>query len=63
VLDRELGRAPDVIERYLGTRPVYVIRLEGRDLGELTSQFDMTLVASGGNTGVWAVNGRLAATP
>jgi 4-amino-4-deoxy-L-arabinose transferase-like glycosyltransferase len=63
MLDRHLGRAPDVIARFLGTRPVYVIRANDDDLGELTSQFDMTLVASGGSTGVWAVNGRLAATP
>lgn len=61
MLDRDLGRAPDVIERYLGTRPVYVIRVQGRDTDELTRQYDMTPVASGGSTTVWAVNGRLAA--
>ena len=63
MLDRQLGRAPDVIKRYLGTRPVYVIRANERDLTELTNQFDMTLVAGGGSTGVYAVNGRLAAVP
>jgi hypothetical protein len=41
---------------------VYAIRLQGRDLDELTGQFDMTRVASDGNTTVYAVNGRLAAT-
>jgi hypothetical protein len=61
MLDLNLGRAPDVINRYLGTRPVYVIRLDGRDTDELTSQFDMSVVASGGNTAVWVVHGRLAA--
>jgi 4-amino-4-deoxy-L-arabinose transferase-like glycosyltransferase len=61
MLDLDLGRAPDVINRYLGTRPVYVIRLAGGDTDELTRQFDMTVVASGGNTAVWKVNGRLAA--
>jgi hypothetical protein len=61
MLDLDLGRAPDVINRYLGTRPVYVIRLAGADTDELTGQFDMTIVASGGNTAVWKVNGRLAA--
>jgi hypothetical protein len=61
MLDRDLGRAPDVIDRYLGTRPVYVIRLDGRDTTELTGQFDMTIVASGGSTAVWRVDGRLAA--
>lgn len=60
MLDRDLGRAPDVIERFLGTRPVYVIRVQGGDTDELTSQYDMTRVASGGSTSVWAVNGRLA---
>lgn len=60
MLDEDLGRAPDIIRRTLGTRPVYVIRVEGDDLDELRSQFDMTLVASGGSTGVWVVNGLLA---
>jgi hypothetical protein len=63
MLDLDLGRAPDVIRRYLGTRPVYVIRVAGPDTDELTSQFDMTVVAGGGSTAVWAVNGPLAATP
>ena len=62
MLDLDLGRAPDVINRYLGTRPVYVIRLSGADTDELTHQFDMTIVASGGNTAVWEVKGRLAAS-
>ena len=61
MLDENLGRAPDVINRYLGTRPVYVIRLTGGDTEELTGQFDMTVVAGGGNTAVWRVDGRLAA--
>ena len=60
MLDEDLGRAPDVINRYLGTRPVYVIRLTGADTEELTAQFDMTVVAGGGNTAVWRVDGRLA---
>jgi hypothetical protein len=62
MLDRKLGRAPDVIERYLAEgRPVYAIRLAGRDLEELQRRFLMTQVAGGGNTGVWAVQGILAA--
>jgi hypothetical protein len=63
MLDQNLGRAPDVISANLGKRPVYVIRLEGRDTDELTRQFDMSLVASGGSLGVWRVDGWLAATP
>jgi 4-amino-4-deoxy-L-arabinose transferase-like glycosyltransferase len=61
MLDRDLGRAPDVIARYLGTRPVYVIRLEGGDTDELTRQYDMTPVAGSGSITVWSVNGRLTA--
>ena len=59
MLDRGLGRAPDVIEQYLAEgRPVYAIRIDSNgDLAELALQFDMTLVASGGVTGVWRVNG------
>jgi 4-amino-4-deoxy-L-arabinose transferase-like glycosyltransferase len=59
MLDLGLGRAPTVIERFLAEgRPVYAIRIDyNGDLAELTSQFDMTLVASGGATGVWKVNG------
>jgi Protein O-mannosyl-transferase TMEM260-like len=61
MLDLNLGRAPDVIRRYLAERrPVYAIRIDSNgDLAELTSQFDMTLVVSGGSTGLWKVNGYL----
>ena len=62
MLDLGLGRAPDVINRYLGeNRPVYVIRLPGRDTEELTAQFDMTVIAGDGSDAVWRVNGRLVA--
>jgi hypothetical protein len=59
MLDRHLGRAPDVIKRTLAEgRPIYAIRIDyNGDLAELTNQFDMTLVASGGSTGLWRVNG------
>ena len=58
MLDLNLGRAPDVIRRYLAEgRPVYAIRIDGPDLNELKSQFDMTLVAGRFHTGVWKVNG------
>ena len=58
MLDLGLGRAPDVINRYLAEgRPTYAIRIDGPDLNELKAQFDMTLVASGAHTGVWKVNG------
>ena len=58
MLDMNLGRAPDVIERFLAAgRPVYAIRIDGPDLNELKAQFDMTRVASQGHTAVWKVNG------
>ena len=64
MLDLDLGRAPDVINRYLGeNRPVYVIRLDGPDTDELTRQFDMTVVAGDGSDAVWQVRGRLTARP
>jgi hypothetical protein len=63
MLDLGLGRAPDVIRRYLDEgRPVYAIRLEGPDLDELRGQFAMTQVAGGGSVAVWAVQGILAAS-
>ena len=62
MLDLDLGRAPDVINRYLGEgRPVYAIRLAGRDTDELLAQFLMNKVASDGSTAVWQVLGRLTA--
>jgi hypothetical protein len=58
MLDDHLGRAPDVIRRFLDEgRPVYAIRIDGPDLNELKLQFDMTRVASSGHTAVWKVNG------
>ena len=61
MLDLDLGRAPDVINRYLEQRPVYVIRLPGRDTDELTAQFDMAVVAGSDSDAVWQVRGRKAA--
>jgi len=64
MLDLDLGRAPDVINRYLGeNRPVYVIRLPGRDTDELTSQFDMHVIAGADSDAVWQVDGPLSARP
>jgi Protein of unknown function (DUF2723) len=60
MLDLDLGRAPDVINRYLGQRPVFVIRLPGRDTDELTAQFDMKVVAGSDSDAVWQVLGRRA---
>ena len=63
MLDLGLGRAPDVIRRYLAeNRQVYVIRLPGPDTDELTAQFDMTVVAGTGDDRVWRVRGSLSAS-
>jgi len=63
MLDLGLGRAPDVIRRYLGeNRPVYAIRLPGPDTEELTDQFDMAVVAGQGSEAVWQVRGPLFAS-
>jgi hypothetical protein len=62
MLDLGLGRAPNVIENFLAEgRPVYAIRLAGRDTEELLARFAMTKVVSDGHTAVWAVQGVLAA--
>ena len=62
MLDLGLGRAPDVIRRYLAeNRPVCVIRLPGRDTDELTAQFDMTTIAGEGSNAVWQVHRALSA--
>lgn len=58
MLDLELGRAPDVLDACLGVRPVYALRANEGDLRELLDQFDMTLVAGGGNLGLYEVHGR-----
>ena len=59
MLDLELGRAPDVIRRYLGQRPVYALRANPDDLEELTSQFAMQPVAGSGSLTVYLVTGEL----
>jgi hypothetical protein len=62
MLDLGLGRAPDVINRALDEgRPVYAIRLRGRDTDELTSQFDMAVIAGANDDAVWQVRGRRSA--
>jgi Protein of unknown function (DUF2723) len=61
MLDLDLGRAPDVVRRYLGSRPVCVIRANDRDLEELTGQFAMTKLVGDGSTAVYEVTGILGA--
>jgi hypothetical protein len=62
MLDRNFGRAPDVIRRFLGQRPVYALRAIQPDLEELQRQFVMVPVAGGGNLTVYLVTGELPAS-
>jgi hypothetical protein len=51
IVDGDLGGVPAVVERYLGKRPVYVIRLD-RDLGEIERRWRIEPVpgiSSGGS--------------
>jgi hypothetical protein len=40
-LDLDLGEATDVVARYLGQRPIYVIRANQHDLGLVTARFEL----------------------
>jgi len=65
MLDQNLGGATDVIARYLGKQPVYVIRANPHDLGLVIAQFDIEPVRTaagatigGGSTALYRVLGR-----
>ena len=62
----DLGGATDVIDRFYGSRPVYVIRANAHDLGLVTAQFVIqdVLTAGGesigsGSTALYEVVGRV----
>jgi hypothetical protein len=57
----KLGTVSDVIDHYLGTRPVYVIRLPGPDLQNLAEQYAIQPVDRPEN--LFLVTGRLGTTP
>jgi hypothetical protein len=68
MLDQDLGGATDVINRYLGTRPVYVIRANPYDLGLVTAQYVIQPVLTpdgqqigAGGTELYLVTGRARA--
>ncbi len=48
MLDQNLGGATDVVARFLGQRPVYITRANGRDLGLVLEQFDIEPVLTSG---------------
>ncbi|MEO5918185.1 MAG: hypothetical protein ABIQ17_01355, partial [Candidatus Limnocylindrales bacterium] len=54
-LDLEYGEATDVIARFLGQRPVYVIRANDRDLGLVRALYDLAPMDSPFATHVYRV--------
>jgi 4-amino-4-deoxy-L-arabinose transferase-like glycosyltransferase len=58
-LDQGLGEATDVIAKFLGKRPVYVIRANARDLGLVQALYDIAPVQAtlSGPMVVWKVAG------
>ena len=56
----QLGTLPAIVERYLGTRPVYVIRESASDIQNLAQQFAIQPVGRPGN--LFLVTGRLGTT-
>ena len=46
MLDQNLGEASDVIDRFIGSRPVYVIRANEHDLGLVLARFRIEPVTS-----------------
>lgn len=61
ILDRGYGSALGVISRFLGTKPVYIIRANDHDLAEVLAAYRLDLVAGGGNLGVYRVLGAVGA--
>jgi hypothetical protein len=43
-LDQNIGGLTDAIDRYLGTRPVYVIRLDRREVALLAERYDLEFI-------------------
>ena len=56
----QLGSLPTIVERYLGTRPVYVIRQSASDIQNLAQQFAIQPVGRPDN--LFLVTGRLGTT-
>jgi hypothetical protein len=57
ILDRGYGSAEGAIARFLGSRPVYIIRANGRDLAEVSAAYRLEPVAGSGLTTVYKVLG------
>ena len=61
IVSEGLGSVEDVIDRYLGVRPVYVIRATAADLAALALRYALEL--AGRPTGVYRVTGTLETQP
>jgi hypothetical protein len=62
MLDLNLGGASDVIARYLGHQPVYVIRANGRDLALVLKDYELKLLLGNGSDALYEVVGRKVAS-
>jgi hypothetical protein len=62
ILDENLGAVPDVIDRYLGARPVYVIRLQA-DMDTLAERYELRPLPDLYPANLALVVGRRAVTP
>jgi Protein of unknown function (DUF2723) len=62
MLDENLGGATDVIARFLGHQPVYVIRANGNDLALVLERFDLRTVYGNADNAVYEVVGVRGAT-
>jgi hypothetical protein len=62
MLDLNLGGASDVIARYLGHQPVYLIRANERDLALVTKDYDLKQLLGNGSDALYEVVGRKVAS-
>jgi hypothetical protein len=58
ILDDDYGSANGAIARFVGSRPVYVIRANPQDLAGVQAQYHLALIAGDGNLAVYQVTGR-----
>lgn len=58
-IDMGLGEVPDVIERYLGERPLYVVQLGDAAIERLRTRYLLTPLASPEARNVYQVTGRV----
>lgn len=62
MLDLNLGGASDVIARYLGHQPVYLIRANGSDLALVTRDYELKQLLGNGSDALYEVVGRKVAS-